>query len=253
MIIDYLVLKQLQVWLLMLILYWWIIDNHSIKIPRSVLKQLQVSKLFFKITSRHGRLYQIQTNRYFLSDTIVAFRKQALQIKYCSFQLPFSEYWVAVALGGYRSALVLSLSFIMWASFYYNHYHTLSFIMWAFSITIIYHISCLLSYELFILCNNRNHICDGGYTTSFTSTLSAPYLSPRHRPCSLSYPPPCQHNQPRYRAPRRAAYLGSGSLVALGGASLGCYRLQSILRLTVGHPHISYTGWFFLLVRPKND
>ena len=28
-------------------------------------------------------------------------------------QLPFSEYWVAVALGGYRSALVLSLSFIM--------------------------------------------------------------------------------------------------------------------------------------------
>ena len=28
----------------------------------------------------------------------------------------------------------------------------------------------------------------------------------------------------RYRAPRRAVYLGSGSLVALGGASLGCYR-----------------------------
>ena len=28
----------------------------------------------------------------------------------------------------------------------------------------------------------------------------------------------------RYRAPRRAAYLGSGILVALGGASLGCYR-----------------------------
>ena len=34
--------------------------------------------------------------------------------KYKNFlQLPFSEYWVAVALGGYRSALVLSLSFIM--------------------------------------------------------------------------------------------------------------------------------------------
>ena len=98
---------------------------------------------------------------------------------------------------------------------------------------------CLISCELFILCNNRYHICDGGYTTSFTSTLSAPYLSPRHRSCPLSYHPPCQHNQPRYRAPRRAAYLGSGSLVALGGASLGCYRLQSILRLTVGHPHKS--------------
>ena len=169
MIIDYLVLKQLQMWLLMLILYWWIIDNHSIKIPRSVLKQLQVSKLFRKITSRHGRLYQIQTNRYFLSDTIVAFRKQALQIKYCYFQLPFSEYWVAVALGGYRSALVLSLSFIMWASFYilqslsyfvFHHvslfYHDhisyiLSFIIWALSFYIYYNYYHTLSYIMWAL------------------------------------------------------------------------------------------------------
>ena len=152
MIIDYLVLKQLQMWLLMLILYWWIIDNHSIKIPRSVLKQLQVSKLFRKITSRHGRLYQIQTNRYFLSDTIVAFRKQALQIKYCYFQLPFSEYWVAVALGGYRSALVLSLSFIMWASFYHFHMsYILSFIIWALSFYIYYNYYHTLSYNMWAL------------------------------------------------------------------------------------------------------
>ena len=152
MIIDYLVLKQLQMWLLMLILYWWIIDNHSIKIPRSVLKQLQVSKLFRKITSRHGRLYQIQTNRYFLSDTIVAFRKQALQIKYCYFQLPFSEYWVAVALGGYRSALVLSLSFIMWASFYHYHIsYILSFIIWALSFYIYYNYYHTLSYIMWAL------------------------------------------------------------------------------------------------------
>ena len=33
----------------------------------------------------------------------------------------------------------------------------------------------------------------------------------------------------RYKAPRRAAYLGSGSLVALGGASLGCYRFTIIM------------------------
>ena len=60
----------------------------------------------------------------------------------------------------------------------------------------------------------------------------------------ISYHPPCQHNQPRYRAPRRAAYLGSGSLVALGGASLGCYRLKLILRLTVDHPHKSHKRLF---------
>lgn len=56
-------------------------------------------------------------------------------------QLPFSVYWVAVCMGGYRSALVLSLSFIM------------------------------------------------------------------------------------YKAPRRPVYLGSGVLVALGGATLGGYSL----------------------------
>jgi len=77
-------------------------------------------------------------------------------------QLPFSEYWVAVALGGYRSALVLSLSFIM------------------------------------------------------------------------------------YRAPRRAAYLGSGSLVALGGASLGCY--SWIAPSLASYPWTNYLPLFSVIL-----
>ena len=65
----------------------------------SVLKQLQVDTV----------------NMSFLSHLSSPKRKKI-------FQLPFSEYWVAVALSGYRSALVLSLSFIMWAC-HHRHRH----------------------------------------------------------------------------------------------------------------------------------